>query len=178
MLLILQNNSNCDDFIWLWPLTLAFLLGSFLGWLLKQLLENKDDCKNKLEEIKTELDACRNDIRIMEESQKIDTRSSLTNIKSESKKQDTVIVDSSKKDNLTKVEGIGPKIQSLLYDAKIYTWKQLSETPIKKLEKILDDAGPRYKMHKPKTWAKQAKLASEGKWEELKKWQDELKGGL
>jgi len=55
---------------------------------------------------------------------------------------------------------------------------QLSEAPLDRLEKILEDAGPRYRMHRPKTWAKQAKLAANGKWDELKKWQKELKGGL
>jgi len=31
--------------------------------------------------------------------------------------------------------------------------------------------------HVTDTWPKQAKLAADGKWEELKKWQDELDGG-
>jgi hypothetical protein len=35
----------------------------------------------------------------------------------------------------------------------------------------------RYKSHDPATWPEQAKLAAEGNWEELKKRQDELKGG-
>ncbi len=29
----------------------------------------------------------------------------------------------------------------------------------------------------PGTWPEQAKMAAEGKWDELKKWQDELNGG-
>jgi len=82
-----------------------------------------------------------------------------------------------KEDDLTKIEGIGPKIQSLLKEAGIRTWKQLSKTPTPKLRKILTDAGSRFKMHNPGTWAEQALLASEGRWEDLKKWQDELDGG-
>ena len=31
--------------------------------------------------------------------------------------------------------------------------------------------------HDPETWADQAKMGSEEKWDELKKWQDEMNGG-
>ena len=33
-------------------------------------------------------------------------------------------------------------------------------------------------MMKPATWPKQAKMAADGKWDELKKWQDEMDGGI
>jgi len=39
------------------------------------------------------------------------------------------------------------------------------------------EVNSRYKMHDPTTWPKQAKLAADGKWDELKKLQDELDGG-
>jgi len=32
-------------------------------------------------------------------------------------------------------------------------------------------------MHNPGTWPKQSKMAADGAWEQLKKWQDELDGG-
>lgn len=80
-------------------------------------------------------------------------------------------------DNLTVVEGIGPKIAELFNNAGINTWYQLSETSIEKCQEILDDGGPRFAIHKPATWPKQALLAFEGKWEELNTWQDELDGG-
>ena len=86
-------------------------------------------------------------------------------------------VDNSVKDDLTKVEGIGPKIKGILNDESIWSFKQLSETAVSRLEKILENAGPRYRMHSPKSWPKQAKMAYEGQWEELKKWQDDHKGG-
>ncbi len=82
------------------------------------------------------------------------------------------------KDDLTKVEGIGPKIKGLLNDDGIWSFKQLSQASTVRLQKILDDAGPAYTIHNPRTWAAQAKLADEGNWEELKIWQDHLKGGL
>jgi hypothetical protein len=53
----------------------------------------------------------------------------------------------------------------------------MSETPTEKLQEVLNSAGERFSIHNPSTWAKQAQLAYEGKWAELKKWQDELDGG-
>lgn len=83
-----------------------------------------------------------------------------------------------KADNLTKVEGIGPKIAGILKDAGIDTFKKLSETKAEKVSEILVEAGGNaYNRFDPTTWPKQAKLAAEGKWDELKKWQDELDGG-
>ena len=82
-----------------------------------------------------------------------------------------------KKDNLTKVEGIGPKIQEIFNKAGIRSFDDLGENTPTKLRKILKDAGPRYKMHDPKTWPRQAKYASSGNWKKLKDYQDSLKGG-
>ncbi len=81
------------------------------------------------------------------------------------------------KEDLKKIEGIGPKIEQLLYAEGIYTWDSLSNTSVETIRAILDKAGPRFKMHNPETWPEQAKFAAQGKWDELKKWQDELKGG-
>ena len=81
------------------------------------------------------------------------------------------------KDDLKKIEGVGPKIEALLNDAGINTWRKLSETKKQEIQKILDAAGKRYSIHDPSTWPKQAKMAADGKWDELKKWQDELDGG-
>ena len=80
-------------------------------------------------------------------------------------------------DDLKIVEGIGPKIEELLNSHKIFTFKQLSNTPVETLRNILDAAGPNYRVHDPGTWSRQAQLAHEGKWDELKAWQEELQGG-
>ena len=82
-----------------------------------------------------------------------------------------------KKDDLKKIEGIGPKIASILTDNNIGTFEKLSKAPVKKLEAILKEAGPRFSMHKPGSWPKQAKLASQEKWDELKVLQDKLDRG-
>lgn len=82
------------------------------------------------------------------------------------------------KDDLTKIEGIGPKIQGLLNADGIWSFNQLANAPKTRLQKILDDAGPAYTIHKPRTWSAQAKLADEGNWDDLEHWQNQLKGGL
>jgi len=81
------------------------------------------------------------------------------------------------KDDLKKIEGIGPKIASILTEKGIGSFVKLSKSSVKVLEGILKDAGPRFSMHKPGSWPKQAKLAADGKWDQLKKLQDKLDGG-
>ncbi len=82
-----------------------------------------------------------------------------------------------KKDDLKAIEGIGPKIESLLHKEGIKTWRDLSVAPVSRLQSILDNAGKRYALADPGTWPKQAGLASDEKWDELEKYQDYLQGG-
>ncbi len=81
------------------------------------------------------------------------------------------------KDDLTKIEGIGPKIKGLLNNDGIWSFAQLALAITPRLQKVLDNAGPAYTVHNPRTWAAQSKLADEGNWDELNVWQDFLKGG-
>ncbi len=80
-------------------------------------------------------------------------------------------------DDLKKVEGIGPKISDLLNAADIFTFAQLGATSEERLKEILTAAGGIYASKDCSTWAKQSEMAAAGKWDELKKWQDELDGG-
>jgi ribosomal protein L13 len=89
----------------------------------------------------------------------------------------TLKQNSEKVDDLTIIEGIGPKIKQLFHDANITTFAQLSHTSIEKMKEVLTSGGTSFASHNPQTWAEQAKLASEGKMEELKTWQDKLNGG-
>jgi len=82
-----------------------------------------------------------------------------------------------KQDDLKLVEGIGPKIEELMHAAGITTWAQLAAAPNETLEAILDEAGPRFRIHDPATWSKQAAMADAAQWEELEAYQDHLKGG-
>ncbi len=83
-----------------------------------------------------------------------------------------------KADDLKKVEGIGPKIAEIFVAAGIDTFAKLAKASQKDLKAILEAAGSRYASKNPGSWPKQAKMAAEGKWEELNKWQNEVKGGI
>jgi ribosomal protein L20 len=78
-------------------------------------------------------------------------------------------------DDLTKVEGIGPKIASIFTEAGIATFADLAKANIDDLRKLLEEN--KLASHDPTTWGEQAELANDGKWDELKKWQDEMDGG-
>jgi len=80
-------------------------------------------------------------------------------------------------DDLTKIEGIGPKVQQLLNQAGITTFAELANRTPAQLDEILDAAGSIYKAMDESSWPKQAALAADGKCEELQKLQDELVGG-
>jgi large subunit ribosomal protein L21 len=79
-----------------------------------------------------------------------------------------------KGDDLKKIEGIGPKIAQTLTDAGIATFAELAKTDAAKISEIIADVRG---SHVTDTWPAQAQLAADGKWDELKKWQDELDGG-
>ena len=82
-----------------------------------------------------------------------------------------------KGDDLKKIEGIGPKIQELLNQDGIMTFDDLAKADVEKIKEILHNAGSRYQMHDPTTWPMQAEMAADGKWDELKDWQENAKGG-
>lgn len=80
-------------------------------------------------------------------------------------------------DDLKIIEGIGPKIADLLINEGIVSFANLAATPAERVKEILDAAGSNYAMHDPTTWAEQAELARDGKWDELKELQDKLNAG-
>ncbi|MCB9049322.1 MAG: 50S ribosomal protein L27 [Lewinellaceae bacterium] len=119
-------------------------------------------------------------VPIVEEAPAAEKEAPKAEEKPKASKSEKITLPSGKKvnqDDLKLIEGIGPKIEGLLNDAGINTWQELADAPGEKIQAILDEAGPRYRMHDPATWSKQAKLAADAKWEELETLQDSLKGG-
>lgn len=80
--------------------------------------------------------------------------------------------------DLTVVEGIGPKINALFHDNGIKTFAQLAAATVPQMRAILDKGGARFRIANPSTWAQQAALAAENRWLELKKLQDKLSAGV
>lgn len=80
-------------------------------------------------------------------------------------------------DELTRIEGIGPKIAALLSDAGIRSFKQLAALEVDALKRIVTDGGVLFREKVAVTWSEQAKLATNGKWDALTKLQAKMKGG-
>lgn len=83
--------------------------------------------------------------------------------------------DEQEPDDLTRIEGIGPKMSSVLAGAGIETYKELATSHPDVLRDVLRDEGLQFA--DPGTWPEQAALAAMGDWEGLNALQDQLSGG-
>jgi len=75
------------------------------------------------------------------------------------------------------VEGIGPTIAGLLRARGLGSFGALAQASPGTLREILDGQGPAYRVADPSTWPEQARLAADGRWDELKSLQDSLNAG-
>ena len=81
-------------------------------------------------------------------------------------------------DDLKRIEGIGPKIASVLQAAGISTFAQLADTEVSQLEQILEEADPRLlRLADPSSWPEQAALAAGEESDALEALQATLKRG-
>ncbi len=81
-------------------------------------------------------------------------------------------------DDLTKIEGVGPKAAEALSNAGLDTFAKVAKAKADKMKEILTEASSRMAHLDPTSWPKQAKMAADGKWDALKEWQDSVKGGV
>ncbi len=96
----------------------------------------------------------------------------------EKKEEAPVKEEKAKADDLTKVEGVGPKAAEALVNAGLESFAKLAKADSEKIKEILTEASSRMAHLDPTSWPKQAQLAADGKWDELKEWQDNVKGGV
>ncbi|MBX2940538.1 MAG: glycoside hydrolase family 13, partial [Ferruginibacter sp.] len=82
-----------------------------------------------------------------------------------------------KGDNLKLIEGIGPKAAEVLAAAGLATFADIAASTPEQIKAILDASEGSFNAADPTTWPQQAQLAADGKMDELKALQDELKGG-
>lgn len=83
----------------------------------------------------------------------------------------------SRKDDLKKLWGIGPKIEQVMNNHGIYLFAQLASVPSDRITEILRSAGSRFRMSTGKlheSWPTQARLADNDEWDELKELTDSL----
>lgn len=173
-------------YCWIIPV-ITGLLCALLGYLLGKACSNKKvkECERRNKNLEERLKECKEGVKTQKASQP--EKQSFVS-KQEPVKETPLIFDANvakaafgkkvKANDLTVVEGIGPKIKELFHSFDINTWEKLSKTSVERCQEILNSGGERYKFHNPGTWSRQAKLAFEGKWKELSEWQDKLDGGV
>jgi large subunit ribosomal protein L21 len=83
-----------------------------------------------------------------------------------------------KADDLKKIEGAGPKAAEALVNAGYETFAKVAKAKPEELSAVLSEASSRLAHIVTDTWPKQAALAADGKWDELKELQDKLDGGI
>lgn|SRR5690554_1353520 len=83
-----------------------------------------------------------------------------------------------KADDLKKIEGVGPKAAEAMVAAGLDTFAKVAKTKPEAIATILSEASSNLAHLVTETWPKQAKLAADGKWDELKELQDRLDGGI
>ena len=140
------------------------------------------DQREEIDRLNSKLSTCYTD-KIQLEQQLVKASKAITPIEKIEKESEPITssplqsISSSDKDRLTKIEGIGPKIEEILNAAGINTYQNLIDSPISKLKEVLINQGPTYAVHDPSTWGEQAQLAKNEEWDNLLKLQAELKGG-
>lgn len=141
-----------------WVILILVVVIVVLWWLLRQ---NAQETETPIHEEQAEHIA---------EATKVEEVPATLEVRSE-----PIHLEPAKPDDLTIIEGIGPKISSIFQQAGILTFAQLADEEPTRLKKILENAGLR--LGDPTSWPKQAKLAADGDWDGLKALQDSLKGG-
>jgi len=94
------------------------------------------------------------------------------------KKETTAKAKTGKKDDLKKIEGVGPKAAEAMIAGGLDTFAKVAKAKPEAISEMLTEASSRLAHLVTDTWPKQAKLAADGKWDELEKLQDRLDGGI
>lgn len=168
--------------IWYWALVvLVGLMGGIIGSYWGKAKSSSDKelelLQGENETLKAQLEACQNEQSQVDAASNVEAPSTIAENQFNATEAKAAFGKKIKENDLTLVEGIGPKIQGLFHNHGIKTWKALSETSTIKCQEVLTSAGKRYRIHDPASWPMQAKMAYKGQWEELAKWQIKHKSG-
>ncbi len=185
-----MNTEHINIWCWIIP-GLVGVIAGILGYLIGKgknitVLDHTTDLQNLEEEknkLQAELDACNKKLGALKTPVKPKPTSSPR--ASGSKEAKGFNAQAAKvgfgkrvkENDLKIVEGIGPKIEGLFHNFGIKTWKDLSKVSTNKCQEVLNSGGKRYRIHDPASWPMQAKMAYEGQWVELAKWQDKHRAG-
>jgi predicted flap endonuclease-1-like 5' DNA nuclease len=186
---------------WSW---LSFLIGLLVGWLIELLIDflfwrrgrrtvqgtqvelqaQLDEQKARVRELEDQLARCQANLQAREEeretvmAQLAEVQATNSSLQPQQVLQNDRAADAflpaAEPEDLTRIEGIGPRIAEILNGVGIQKYAQLAGTPASRLGDILREAGPRFRLADPTSWPEQARLAGEGKWEQLQELQDGL----
>jgi len=191
--------STISVWCWLIPL-LVGLICAYLGYLIGKGKSTGDIDTTRLEHLEKEneklqadLTACREQITVATEGVSADTQVDQAGIhdggdtESALAQREEIAFDPAaakaalrktiKHNDLKLIEGIGPKIEGLFQNHGVDTWLKLADLNVAECREILMTGGTRYRLHDPASWPMQARMAAEGKWKDLARWQDDHKHG-
>ena len=97
--------------------------------------------------------------------------------KAEATATETVSTEEAKTDDLTIIEGIGPKASEVLQAAGITTFAQIAEKKAEELKEILDQSEGTFNAQDTTSWPEQAQLAADGKMDDLTALKEKLNAG-
>lgn len=176
---------------WIWPLIAGIVCG-LLGYLLGRLSGKGNDSSDNLElwerknaQLQADLNACNAKLKSTPSAASSSasmassfaanatTTSGIKAVSFDAASAKAAFGKKIKEDDLTLIEGIGPKISELFHNQGITTWAELASTSVDKCQEVLNSGGKRFEIHRPGSWPMQAEMAALGTWSELKKWQDE-----
>jgi predicted flap endonuclease-1-like 5' DNA nuclease len=162
---------------WIIIVIIALLLGILIGWLIwgrqakahgeriRELEGTLSRRESRIKDLEADLGAA--------QTQRVEVEDSLRS--AQVALQEAEAAAALPPDDLTRIEGIGPKVQALLQGAGIRTFRQLAQAEVVRLTALMRAAN--LPMMDPASWPEQAKLAADGAWEALETLQEELKGG-
>ncbi|MFB9080394.1 hypothetical protein ACFFLS_19855 [Flavobacterium procerum] len=167
------------------PVLIGLICG-IAGYYIGKMNSKKDDSLSA--SLQSDLDVCyantknlHNRIKALETDLAFKTKTHYLSHKHfvlfDSETATTVMGRKIKENDMKIIEGIGIKIESLFRHSGITTWHELSEASSEKIQSVLDAGGENYAIHNPITWPKQAFLAYQGKWKELKDLQENMLSG-
>lgn len=171
-----------------------FVFGLLLGWLAWWLFDKwfRRDGESLISQLRSDLDRAHAE-RNRSHDETVKVRAELAALRSESAAARTAAglagglasaaafgfaPQRGGRDDLTIIEGIGPKISELLLAAGIDTFAKLAATPVATVQGILDAAGPNFRLANPASWARQSDMCARADWAALRKYQDELTAGV
>lgn len=107
--------------------------------------------------------------RVIAKNNQAPKKKPMASKKSSTKKRNT------QTDDLTRINGIGPKIAVYLNSNGVKTFQRLAKFEEPKLRLLVQKSGIRVRQDDPSMWIEQAKLAQKSDWEGLKKVQQKQK---